>query len=188
MPSSPPPVRSDAKRNRARILHVANAELTQGDAVPSLAEIARRAGVGQATAYRHFPDRRAIALAVTREQLAVLGDLVEQTEPHNFRWLLEMVLIGQASMRPLVTLTDQLTDAEREWCTEQVISALTGPMLRCQAVGGLREGVGPGDLRMVMTMLEGAIAHAAIEDRSRTALRAITVLLDGLFSGRPGSD
>jgi hypothetical protein len=62
-----------------------------------------------------------------------------------------------------------------------VIAALTGPMRRCQEAGALRPDAGPHDLRMVLAMLEGAIATVPADARPRTAVRAIAVLLDGLF-------
>ncbi|WP_328491729.1 TetR/AcrR family transcriptional regulator [Streptomyces sp. NBC_00414] len=64
--------RSDALENRARIIETAHAAFT-GDPSASLQAIARAAGVGQGTMYRHFPDREALLLAVYREELEVLA-------------------------------------------------------------------------------------------------------------------
>jgi AcrR family transcriptional regulator len=68
--SSPDPVsrRSDAERNRARVLDAARDALETADDV-SMAEIARRAGVGMATLYRNFPDRRALLDTLYREEV-----------------------------------------------------------------------------------------------------------------------
>jgi len=68
------PLRSDAEQNRARILAVARAALDASGDV-SLQAIARAAGVGQGTLYRHFPDRESLVLAVHRHDVAYLVDV-----------------------------------------------------------------------------------------------------------------
>jgi AcrR family transcriptional regulator len=67
------PHRSDARENRARILDVALAELTRSADAP-LSVIARKAGVGQGTLYRHFPTREALVLEVYRHESEQLAD------------------------------------------------------------------------------------------------------------------
>jgi AcrR family transcriptional regulator len=67
------PPRADAVRNRARVLEAARAAFAaEGVAVP-LDEIARRAGVGAGTVYRHFPTKEALFEAVIADQLAALA-------------------------------------------------------------------------------------------------------------------
>ena len=56
--------RADAQRNRERILGVAKREFTRLGANASLEEIARKAGVGPGTLYRHFPTREDLLVAV----------------------------------------------------------------------------------------------------------------------------
>ncbi|MGF6881376.1 AcrR family transcriptional regulator [Nocardia sp. GAS34] len=63
--------RSDAGRNRTRILNVARAALA-GSGEVSLHTIAKRADVGQGTLYRHFPTREALVLAVYRQDMREL--------------------------------------------------------------------------------------------------------------------
>ncbi|MFI6761699.1 TetR/AcrR family transcriptional regulator [Micromonospora sp. NPDC050417] len=64
--------RADARRNYARILAVAEAEVAAHGAAASLEQIARTAGVGSATVRRHFPSRRALLEAVSRKQMEAL--------------------------------------------------------------------------------------------------------------------
>ena len=74
--SAPRKLRSDAQRNRERILETAKAAFTRHGADASLEEIAMRAGVGIGTLYRHFPTRDALIEAVYRsevEKLAAAG-------------------------------------------------------------------------------------------------------------------
>ncbi|TDC94225.1 TetR/AcrR family transcriptional regulator [Actinomadura sp. 7K507] len=64
--------RADARRNYARILAVAEEEVAAHGAAASLEQIARTAGVGSATVRRHFPSRRALLEAVSRERIEAL--------------------------------------------------------------------------------------------------------------------
>ena len=67
------PMRSDAEQNRARILAAAAAALAESSDA-TLNSIARRAGVGQGTMYRHFPNREALLLAVYRQDVQAVID------------------------------------------------------------------------------------------------------------------
>jgi AcrR family transcriptional regulator len=69
---NPAPLRADAARNRERVLAAARTAVMAGDASLPLNEIARRAGVGVGTVYRHFPSRQALLEAVAGEPLDLL--------------------------------------------------------------------------------------------------------------------
>jgi AcrR family transcriptional regulator len=72
-------VRSDARRNRERLLEVATAAFAAADGKPvSLESIAREAGVGIGTLYRHFPNREALVEAVYRTGLAEVAAAADQ--------------------------------------------------------------------------------------------------------------
>jgi AcrR family transcriptional regulator len=72
-------VRSDARRNREKLLEVATAAFAAADGRPvSLESIARDAGVGIGTLYRHFPSREALVEAVYRTELAEVASAAEQ--------------------------------------------------------------------------------------------------------------
>src|SRR5580658_3686656 len=66
--------RADAQRNRERILEVAKAVFTRDGAAASLDDIARQAGIGPGTLYRHFPTRDALIEAVYRSEVEKLAD------------------------------------------------------------------------------------------------------------------
>ncbi len=70
--------RADAERNRLRILEVARASFAEKGAGASLEEIARIAGVGIGTVYRHFPHRDALVAEVYRQAIGQLGDAAER--------------------------------------------------------------------------------------------------------------
>src|SRR3984885_13634720 len=65
--------RADAARNRDRILEVAKREFTRVGANASLEEIAKKAGVGPGTLYRHFPTREDLLVAVYRSEMEKLA-------------------------------------------------------------------------------------------------------------------
>ena len=70
------PVRSDALQNRERIVAVALEELTRSADVP-LSTVAKKAGVGQGTFYRHFPTREALVMEVYRYEMAQVAEFAE---------------------------------------------------------------------------------------------------------------
>ncbi|MBS0521751.1 MAG: TetR/AcrR family transcriptional regulator, partial [Proteobacteria bacterium] len=70
--------RADAQRNRERLLEAAKAAFTAEGTEASLEEIARRAGVGIGTLYRHFPTRDAMVAAVYRNEVEQLGAAAER--------------------------------------------------------------------------------------------------------------
>ncbi len=70
--------RADAVRNRERVLEAAKAVFSAGGPDASLEAVARRAGVGIGTLYRHFPTREALFEAVYRREVEQLGELAEQ--------------------------------------------------------------------------------------------------------------
>ncbi|WP_197495210.1 TetR/AcrR family transcriptional regulator [Mycobacterium kyorinense] len=73
------PVRSDARRNREKLLEVATAAFSAGEGRPvSLESIARDAGVGIGTLYRHFPNREVLVEAIYRAELAEVATAAEQ--------------------------------------------------------------------------------------------------------------
>src|SRR6266404_2548943 len=70
--------RADATRNRERVLEAAKAVFSAGGPDASLEAVAKRAGVGIGTLYRHFPTREALFEAVYRREVEQLSELAEQ--------------------------------------------------------------------------------------------------------------
>ena len=105
----PPPARgprADAQRNRERILEVAKEAFTRGGAAASLDDIARQAGIGPGTLYRHFPTRDSLIEAVYRnevEKLAAAEQRFAATMPplEGLRaWML--LFVGHVSSKRLI--------------------------------------------------------------------------------------
>jgi len=173
------PLRRDAQRNRTAIVEAACDLMTSERPGVGLPEVARRAGVGQATVYRHFPDRRALAAAVLTYQLDRLGELVTATadQPRAFRSLLRDVLMNVVVMRPLVHLVHELDPQVRDRCQRRMTGTLAPSLRLAQDHGLVRADLVPDDLVLLFQMVNG-IAEATGE--TGAAIRAIDLALHGL--------
>ena len=187
------PLRSDAARNRAAILTAARELFASGRDVP-MYEIGRRAGVGQATLYRHFPDRPAIVAAITREHIerieviaAAAGD---SDQP--------VVLVLAAGAEMLVCIHDLLGILRDDVALAPILDELRSRMLavlettleRSSAGGFVRDDVDAHDLMLVLKMVNGALVGVSTTDeRAPAAARALELALGGLCTsaGRPPS-
>lgn len=176
--------RQDAQRNRAAIVLAASEVLAGGGAAISMPEIARRAGVGQATLYRHFPDRSALAAAVVAEHLRRLEVLAASADcrPAMFRELLRGVLHTQVSMRSLVVLARRFDPGARDKFRRRLLAAFREPLRRAQSQGYVRGDVTPADLLLLFAMVQGvAEATEDLAEARAAADRSIDLVLDGVF-------
>jgi AcrR family transcriptional regulator len=181
--------RQDAQRNRAAIVRAAVEVMTGGAAVIAMPEIARRAGVGQATLYRHFPDRSALAGAVIAHQLQRLEAFAasEACRPPMFRRLLREVLHTMVAMRPLVLLARRLDAGARDGYQRRLLAVFREPLRRAQSEGYVRSDVAPADLLLLLAMVQGVTEAVADAAEARAAAdRSIDLVLDGVFSTPPG--
>jgi AcrR family transcriptional regulator len=175
--------RSDARRNRAAILRAAGEALTSGTEPTPLPEIARLAGVGQATVYRHFSDRRTLAVEVMRSQLAGLDCLIAADDaPAAFASVLRTVLSAQAEGRPLVALLRELPEEKQRAHAERLVGRLAEPLRQAKAAGVARDDVEPADLLLLLAMVEAAV-EAAGADKAAIE-RSIATLVAGVCPGR----
>ncbi|GAA3455862.1 TetR/AcrR family transcriptional regulator [Dactylosporangium matsuzakiense] len=156
---APTPRRRDAQRNRSAIVRVAS-ELMLRHAGVLMPEIARRAGVGQATLYRHFRDRPALVEAVVADQLERL-EAVISAGSCTFREVLVAALRLYARVRPLAGGGDRLA--------HRLGAALAPVLRRAQEQGRVRPDLTPADLTLLVTMLSAADPE-----------RSIALLLDGV--------
>jgi AcrR family transcriptional regulator len=178
------PLRADAARNRARVLEVAyDTFAAEGLAVP-IDEIARRAGVGAGTVYRHFPTKEALYRAVVQDRIQRIVEtgrrLLEDGDPAValFDFLRSMVLQWGAADRGLADalagLGVDVASALPE--TEAAFLTLLGDLLKAgQDAGTVRANL---EVRDVKALLVGAQAMQAYNPEA--ADRLVDVLLDGL--------
>ncbi|GAA2669352.1 MULTISPECIES: TetR/AcrR family transcriptional regulator [Actinoplanes] len=181
--------RRDAQRNRAAIVLAASEVLTEGDPVSLMPEIARRAGVGQATLYRHFPDRHALTAAVIEHQLERLEQAAASLGPHpeHFRQLLRSVLHTQIAMRGLVVLIRRLDPATQNRFRQRALTAFDAPMRQAREHGHVRADLVPDDLALLFTMVQGVAEATADAAAARAAAdRSVDLMLDGICRVVPG--
>ncbi|MFC8241434.1 TetR/AcrR family transcriptional regulator [Streptomyces chartreusis] len=182
-----PRPRADALRNRERIVTAAREMFVEfGPDVP-LDEIARRAGVGNATVYRNFPDRDALVrevvcsvinrtVAAAELALTQTGDAFEALERFVHAAADERI----SALCPMVQSTfDQNhpdLEASRERC-ERLVGAI---MDRAKAAGQLRSDVDVGDVMIAAAQLSRPPAGTGCDIADRYVHRHLQLFLDGL--------
>ena len=179
-------MRADARRNRQRLLDAAlqvYAERGADDA--SLDEIARRAGVGIGTLYRHFPTRQALLEAVYRDQVeelcAVARELHGEAPPEQAleRWLRALMAFATTKKNLSSSLMSGPNKSEvATSCSAMVREAATRLLAEAQATGQVRGDVDAIDL----LRMSHALAIAADQPYSHPdqGERLMSVLLAGL--------
>ena len=158
--------RADARRNRARVLRAAEVAFAAEGANVPLDEVARRAGVGAGTVYRHFPSKEALFEAVIVDRIARMAAdtrtmtaaddpgaafftfFAEMVERVTFNKALVAALDGRAQIRPAVA-----SGLKREF--REAVAAL---LLRAQQAGAVRADVDDAD---VVALATGCIAMEA---------------------------
>ncbi|TDV55363.1 TetR/AcrR family transcriptional regulator [Actinophytocola oryzae] len=172
--------RTDALHNREKILRVADDAFREGSEVVPLEEIARRAGLGRATVYRHFPDRQALGLAVTKRKLRIIVRIVKEESARHceFREVLTTVLRAQVAHRPLVRFFRELPERFQRREADGLVELMTPSLRRAQAAGIVRRQVEPADLLLVFQMVETALDMSADH---QAAKRMIDVIVDGFL-------
>jgi len=173
------PLRADAVRNRARVLEAAlEAFAAEGLAVP-IDEIARRAGVGAGTVYRHFPAKEDLVEAVIVDQMQRIIDeghaLLEGDKPGEALFtFLRAAVEWSATNRGLVDALASSGHEVRD--VEDQFKALLAELLRAaQDAGAARKDVGVADVKALMVGLQAM--HSYTGD---AGARLSEVVLDGL--------
>ncbi|GHD78504.1 TetR/AcrR family transcriptional regulator [Streptomyces goshikiensis] len=182
-----PKPRADAVRNRERILVAAREMLVESGVEAPLDEIARRAGVGNATLYRHFPDRAAlvhhVVLFVT-DRVSAHAERALAEEPDAFAALRRFT--HAAADERIGALCPMLADdfdrehpellASRD-ALEEAVQAL---LAAGQDSGLVRADIGVGDLMMALSQLSRPLPGTACLQVDRFVHRHLGLFLDGL--------
>ncbi len=172
------PRRADARRNYDRVLAAAKEVFGELGVTAPLDEIARRAGVGNATMYRHFPSRRELVIAVYADEVTTLCELgrslLADSSPADalFRWLRAFIThVATKRELPLAIPDDtagQRSALYRQW-HDTMRTTASGLLGRAQDAGAVRTGLDVGDL---LASANG-IGHAAADDDQIDRLLAI---------------
>ena len=196
-PSTAPderPLRADARQNVEQILQVAQDVFADLGYQASIAEVARRSGLGMGTIYRHFPNKTAlverIAIKVMAESLAeVRHALAEETALWTAftRVVRHMMRLRSGQLFPVSRGRAKEPGPELAGIRTELLTALEDLVVRTQRAGALREDVNAVDLVLMLNSIPPRLPDA--EDDSPTADladRHVGVLLDGLRA--PGSE
>ena len=177
-------MRKDAKRNREAILNAAR-ELFAESADVAMCEVARRAGVGQATLYRNFPDRRALAAEVLGEHVERVARLAAEHagDPDAFFVLLRSLVESTVHLYAVSELAreDACVGSQLERDRQRVAQLMKRPLREAKAAGTLRRDMSLDDVFLVLLMARGAMERThGIAARASAASRALNLALDGL--------
>ncbi|MFG3259443.1 TetR/AcrR family transcriptional regulator [Streptomyces sp. NPDC048172] len=185
--ASVPRSRADAARNRERILTAAReAFVVHGPEAP-LDEIARSAGVGNATLYRHFPDRDAlvhgVVLSVT-DRIAGRAKEAMDEEGSPFEALRRYVR-GAAEERigalcPMLSERFDRADPALDAAATRVEDLTRLLLERAQEAGEVRADIGVGDVTVALSQLTRPLPGVATQGLAPFAERHVQLYLDGL--------
>jgi AcrR family transcriptional regulator len=188
-PTADRPLRADARRNRALLLEAAEAVFAAKGISASTEEVARAAGVGVGTLFRHFPTKEALLEAVFRGRMRRSADtaraMAAAGDPGTA--FFDFLADGVAHSASKIALADALAEAgidAREASAEEgreFAEALAVLLVRAQQAGAVRPDVG---LPEVIALLVGASRAAEHASSDEVRARTVAIMLDGL---RPGA-
>jgi AcrR family transcriptional regulator len=176
--------RADAERNRDRILEVAKDAFTQCGAEASLDDIAKQAGVGAGTLYRHFPSREVLIEAVYRtevEKLAAAERTFAETMPpiEALRaWMLLFVdyIAAKKIIAPVLNTLLGGASTVFESSYAQIWGAIRALVKRAIKTGDIRKDLDPLDL---LRALIGVSHVASSPNWQQSARRLVDILITG---------
>jgi AcrR family transcriptional regulator len=184
--------RADARRNRARLLEVATRAFAERGLTVPLDEIARLAGVGPGTLYRHFPTRESLFEAVVQQRLEQLVDAardqLDSADPGAALFTFIEIMVAEAA--PKKDLIDALTGAgidvhARLATTGAEVRTHLGLLLtRAQHAHQVRTDITATDL---MALIAGILRSQHGPDTANPA-RALAVIRDGMQTSHPPAD
>src|ERR1700729_4350701 len=177
--------RADALRNRQRVLEAARTVFSAGGPEASLEAVARTAGVGIGTLYRHFPTREALFEAVYRHEVQQLSELAEQLKEETSpvealrHWLhsdIELVATKKGMAAALALAVHGPSELYAE-SLERLAKAVGVLLDRAIAAGQIRSDISPKDL------LRALVGMCYMQDQpgwQASVLRLVDIFVDGL--------
>jgi AcrR family transcriptional regulator len=178
-----PPMRADARRSHERLLTAATEAFAEKGAEAPLEDIAKRAGVGIGTLYRHFPTRLDLQEAVYRTQVSVVcaqgEDLAEAPDPGDAfaTWLraLASYLVTKRGLASALIAAKGRDSEVISLCSQNIRSTADRLLQRAQAAGQVRADLTAMD---VMMLVHGMVV--ATERTPEQADRLISLTVEGL--------
>jgi AcrR family transcriptional regulator len=184
--------RADALRNREKVLEAAKTVFSAGGPDASLEAVAREAGVGIGTLYRHFPTREALYEAVYRREVEQLSDLAEELKSEDApvealrHWLrknVEFVATKKGMATALALAAGPPPSELTAFSYERLTKAIGILLARAVATGDIRGDVSPEDL--LRTLVGMCLMHDA-PGWQTGVVRMLDVLVDGLRAHSAG--
>jgi AcrR family transcriptional regulator len=177
--------RADSARNRQLLIDTAKAAFSDVGLDVSLEEIARRAGVGIGTLYRHFPTREAVVEAVYRREVEHLAEAVPQLLQastagealHKWMRLFVDYIATKRIIAPSLAAATARTPALYTTSLELITGAISTLVKHAIASGDVRKDIDPSDLLRAMVGVSYGNPDAGWEASAR---RLIDILMDGL--------
>lgn len=177
--------RADSARNRQLLIDAAKAGFSEFGLNVSLEEIARRAGVGIGTLYRHFPTREAVVEAVYRREVEQLAEAVPQlleTSPagealHKWMHLFVDYIATKRLIAPSLAAAAVRGSSLHATSVELITRALTTLVKRAVASGDVRKDIDPSDLLRALVGVSYGNPDAGWQASAR---RLVDILMDGL--------
>jgi AcrR family transcriptional regulator len=153
------PLRADARRNRERILESARAVFAKYGADAQIDDVARQAGVGVGTVYRHFPTKEALQVELVREKFRLFATRTREAlekDGEPFAVIEDLLRRNAETMAGDAAVQQALAGAgEHIWtqaeAEQQALVAVTGQLIaRARRAGTIRRDVEPTDIGMLM--------------------------------------
>ncbi|MBC9727625.1 TetR/AcrR family transcriptional regulator [Streptomyces sp. TRM68367] len=182
--SAPAPRRTDALRNRERLLAAAQEVFVEAGPGASLNEIARRAGVGPGTLYRHFPNRHALLTAVLRDRIDALRAQAEtllRTETPDdalAHWLHALLTHARVNHGMVSTVMIEEPVTPGLDCHQVILDAATALLTRAQRQGTARTDLTADDLLQLVAGIALATARRTDADQPE---RLMNLVLDAAY-------
>jgi AcrR family transcriptional regulator len=186
-------MRADAEKNRSQILAVARDVVTEHGAAASMRDIARRAGVGLATLFRHFPTREALFEALLCTNLDALTQRVDELETSTsadealLSWFRELVAFAQRYRGVVTMMAAAHTNPDSALYASCAAVHAVGArlLLRAQCKGTARADMNGDDLFALITALGWAVDQPSFAPRADHLVHLIT---SAIVTSRPGND
>ncbi|MGW0838675.1 TetR/AcrR family transcriptional regulator [Streptomyces sp. NPDC002787] len=184
------PQRSDAQRNRERILEVALVELSRSVDVP-MSVIAKKAGVGQGTLYRNFPSREALILEVYRHEVQQVADraaeLLKTAEPDQAlrAWMdrLARFIMAKTGLADALRQASSTAGGPESSGYALVVESIELLLNANHEAGTIRPGVTADDFLLAIA---GIWQIDVRGDWHAQVTRLLDLVMDGLRAGAPG--
>jgi len=182
--------RRDALENRARIVEVARREIAaSGTPELRLNAIAKEAGVGQGTLYRHFPTREDLLVEVYRQEVDDLVELaprlLETAEPVDAlgQWFVRVVEYARVKRGVLAAVEASVWRDLTNHSLGPIGDAITVLLDAGRAAGQVRDDVDAGDLIALM----GYLSRLSDDEWDERAVRPLRIVLDGVRRTAPAT-